>query len=178
MTKKVERPPLTTRGWIINALCIAVGMLARIYSPSFGPYVISPYTGTVLAGLLLTRPRFKETVGIAVVTGIAATITSKAAFPTNWASDVLTYVMLWPLITVKAVEAMKGIVKVLYVYAQTLVVTLVDWFWFFVVIALALGMPASSVVAFLPGIVIGSFIVSPIGAWVLYFAGERVYHRS
>jgi energy-coupling factor transport system ATP-binding protein len=173
--KPIRGRELKMRDWILNALCIAIGAMTRIYGVSFGPYMISATPGTVVAGLYLTRPRLREALGIAIVTGLVNTLTSKAAFPANWFSDPIALMVFWVVFSRQGFAQKGHLYKAIEIYLVTTACLYIDWILFFVGVAIALGIPWIGIVAWLPGMTISSAIYQPIAAEVLYFAAERIY---
>jgi len=75
--------------WItITTLLLAIGVILRLISPNIGGISLNWNIVMYVTAILLCRPTLKQGLGIGIVSGIIATMTSKAALPyANLLSD-------------------------------------------------------------------------------------------
>ena len=85
--KNVSQPVFTkSRGgkfrWLtISTLMLAIGMLLHLVSPSVAGFTPNWMIATYVVAILLTKPTYKQCLGICMVAALMEVFTSKSAFP-------------------------------------------------------------------------------------------------
>ena len=68
--------------WLtISTLMLAIGMLLHLVSPSVAGFTPNWMIATYVVAILLTKPTYKQCLGICMVAALMEVFTSKSAFP-------------------------------------------------------------------------------------------------
>lgn len=75
--------------WLtISTLMLAIGMILHLVSPSFAGFTPNWMIATYVVAIMLTKPTYRQCVGICMVAALMEVFTSKSAFPYgNFASE-------------------------------------------------------------------------------------------
>lgn len=75
--------------WLtVSTLMLAIGMILHLVSPSVAGFTPNWMIATYVVAILLTKPSYKQCLGICMVSALMEVVTSKAAFPYgNFASE-------------------------------------------------------------------------------------------
>lgn len=75
--------------WLtVSTLMLAIGMILHLVSPSVAGFTPNWMVATYVVAILLTRPSYKQCLGICMVAALMEVFTSKSAFPYgNFASE-------------------------------------------------------------------------------------------
>ena len=68
--------------WLtISTLMLAIGMILHLVSPSVAGFTPNWMIATYVVAILLTKPSYRQCVGICMVAALMEVFTSKSAFP-------------------------------------------------------------------------------------------------
>ena len=165
--------------WItITTLLLAIGVILRIVSPNIGGISLNWNIVMYTTAILLCRPSPKQGLGIGIVSGIIATMTSKAALPyANLISDpaaafVCALLAQWHIFDIKLGRLRIEPVVVIFIttfISGGLFVTLTK-------VVLSLPMPLY-LYAMLPAVLLVAALGSLAGQ-LLYFPAAKIFNAE
>ena len=161
--------------WLtISTLMLAIGMLLHLVSPSVAGFTPNWMIATYVVAILLTKPTYKQCLGICMVAALMEVFTSKSAFPYgDFASEFFgAYVAGFFAHAVPPIKIGRFSLRPA---LAGFVTTMVSGFTFVSILTLVMGIPMKVYIygmlpmAFLVGI--GNGIITPF----LYFPALRLF---
>ncbi len=161
--------------WLtISTLMLAIGMLLHLVSPSVAGFTPNWMIATYVVAILLTKPTYKQCVGICMVAALMEVFTSKSAFPYgNFFSEFASsFVAGFFAHSVPPIKIGKFSLRPM---LAGFVTTLVSGFIFVSILTLVVGIPINVYLfVILPMVAlvgVGNGIITPF----LYFPALRLF---
>lgn len=161
--------------WLtISTLLLAIGMILHLVSPSVAGFTPNWMIATYVVAILLTKPSYRQCLGICMVSALMEVFTSKSAFPYgNFFSEFFaSFVVAFFAHSVPALKIGKLDVKPM---LTGFLATAVSGFVFVSILTLVMGIPQSVYLyAMLPMVLlvgVGNALITPF----LYFPALRLF---
>ena len=161
--------------WLtISTLMLAIGMILHLVSPSVAGFTPNWMIATYVVAILLTKPSYRQCVGICMVAALMEVFTSKSAFPYgNFFSEFFaSFVVAFFAHSVPALKIGKFDVKPM---ITGFLATIVSGFVFVSILTLVMGIPQKVYLyAMLPMVAlvgVGNALITPF----LYFPAFHLF---